>query len=133
MRSFGRSADGLGSEHMPPLPYGLDRLTTLDNIDKHRCLLHPFVGPKFWASSLDAPPGFKFTVGSTPMVALEEGSLVGTVRFQTPLPRSWEPTQDDLMRNYPIQVSFDEPSIDKSVIRILAYCLPGGRSNAEDV
>jgi hypothetical protein len=120
---WGWSEDGLGSEHMPPLPYGLDRLTTLDNIDKHRCLLHTFVGPKFWASSLDAPSGFKFTGGSTQMVPLEEGSLVGTLRFETPLPRSWEPTQDDLMRNYPIQVSFDEPSIDKSVIRILAYCL----------
>lgn len=90
---WGWSEHGLGSEHMPPLPYGLDRLTTLDNIDKHRCILHPFVGPRLWGGSLDAPPGFKFVGGSTPMEPLKEGALVGRVRFETPLLRSWEHTR----------------------------------------
>jgi hypothetical protein len=120
---WGWSEDGFGDEHMPRLPLGLDRLTILDNIDKHRCILHPYVGPKLWGGSLDAPTGFKFLSGSTPMEPLNEGSLIGQVRYETPLPGSWEPAQEDLKRNYPIQVSFGEPSLDKSVVRILAWCL----------
>jgi hypothetical protein len=120
---WGWSEDGFGDEHMPPLPFGLDRLTTLDNIDKHRCILRPYIGPKLWGGSLDAPAEFKFIGGNVPMLPLTEGALVGSVRYETPLPSSWDPSQDDLRRNYPIQVSFNEPSIDKSVVRILSYCL----------
>jgi hypothetical protein len=120
---WGWSEDGLGDEHMPPLPYGLDRLTMLDNIDKHRCILRPYVGPKLWGSSLDAPAGFKPIGSGKPMEPLKEGALICRARYEIPLPHAWQPTQEDLMRNHPIQVSFDEPSLDKSVIRILAYCL----------
>jgi hypothetical protein len=120
---WGWSEDDFGDERMPRLPFGLDRLTTLDNVDKHRCILHPYVGPKLWASSLDAPTEFRFVSGSTPMEPLKEGSLIGRVRYDIPLPGSWEPTQEDLRRNYPIQVSFNEPSLDKSVVHILAWCL----------
>src|SRR5450755_3160345 len=96
---WGWSEDGLGEEAMPRLPLGLDRLTTLDNIDKHRCILHPYNGPRFWG-----------------------GSLVGRVRYEAPLPHLWVPTQEDMKRNYPIQVSFNEPSLDKSVVHIVAWC-----------
>lgn len=120
---WGWSEDGFGDERMPPLPYGLDRLTMLDNIDKHRCILHPYIRSRLWVGSLDVPPEFKSINSSMPMEPLEEGSLVGTARFETPLPYSWEPIQEDLLRNYPIQVSFNEPSLDKSVVRVLAYCL----------
>ena len=57
------------------------------------------------------------------MDALEEGSLVGRVRYEAPLPHLWVPTQEDMKRNYPIQVSFNEPSLDKSVVHIVAWCL----------
>jgi hypothetical protein len=120
---WGWSEDGLGEEWMPRLPYGLDRLSILDNIDKHRCILHPWNGPKFWGGSLAAPTEFRFLSGSKPMERLAEGSIIGRVKYEAPLPYVWEPTQDDLKRNYPIQVSFNEPSIDKSVVRIIAWCL----------
>jgi hypothetical protein len=120
---WGWSEDGLGDESMPRLPFGLDRLTILDNIDKHRCILHPYNGTKLWGRSLDAPPGFRFLSGNQSMEPLSEGSLIGRVRYETPLPQAWEPTQEDLERNYPIQVSFNEPSLDKSVVHILAWCL----------
>ena len=120
---WGWSDHGLGGESMPRLPLGLDRLTVLDNVDKHRCILHPYIGPKFWTSSLELPSGFTQLSGNQPMVPLEEGSVVGRVTFETPLPRAWEPEQEDLKRKYPIQVSFNEPSISKSVIHIIAWCL----------
>lgn len=45
---WGWSEDGFGEEHMPRLPSGLDRLTILDNLDKHRCVLQPWHGRKLW-------------------------------------------------------------------------------------
>jgi hypothetical protein len=120
---WGWSEDGLGEEWMPRLPYGLDRLRILDNIDKHRCILHPWNGPKFWGGSLAAPAEFRFLSGSKLMEPLAEGSIIGRVKYEAPLPYIWEPTQDDLKRNYPIQVSFNEPSIDKSVVHIIAWCI----------
>jgi hypothetical protein len=47
------------------------------------------------------------------------------------LPFEWVPDQAEMKRNYPIQVSFNEPSIDKSVVRILALCLWSARMTLE--
>ena len=128
---WGWSEDGFGEESMPRLPLGLDRLNHLDNIDKHRCVLRPWHGPKLWGGSLGAPPEFRFTGSSRPMDPLVEGAEAGRVRYETPLPFDWVPDQVDMKRNFPIQVSFAEPSIDKSVVRILAWCLWSARATLE--
>ena len=120
---WGWSEDGFGEEARPRLPLGLDRLTRLDNIDKHRCVLRPWNGPKLWGGSLNAPPGFRFERGSRPMEPLVEGGEIGRDTYATPLPSKWVPDQADMKRNFPIQISFSEPSLDKSVVRILAWCL----------
>jgi hypothetical protein len=125
---WGWSEDGLGEEFMPRLPLGLDRLTRLDNIDKHRCILQPWSGPKLWGGSLSAPPDFKFTGGSRPMVPLTEGAETGRAKYETPFPAEWVPDQEDMKRNFPVQVSFSEPSLSKSVVHILAWCLWSART-----
>lgn len=57
------------------------------------------------------------------MDPLTEGAVIARVQYAVPLPGPWEPDKADMKRNLPIQVSFSEPSFDKSVIRILAWCL----------
>ena len=119
-----------GREAFPLLPYGLDRLTKLDNIDKHRCILRPWNGPKFWGGSLNAPPEFRSAGGSRPEDPLIEGAEIGRVWYQTPLPSEWVPDQVDMKRNFPFDI-VQRPSPDKSVIRILAWCLWSARATLQ--
>jgi hypothetical protein len=128
---WGWSEDGFGEEATPRLPGGLDRLTTLDNIDKHRCILRPWNGAKLWGGTLKAPDGFRFLGSSRPMDPLTEGAVIGREQYQTPLPCNWLPDPAELRRHFPIQVSFSEPSMDKSVIRILAWCLWAARATLQ--
>jgi hypothetical protein len=36
-----------------------------------------------------------------------------------------------MKRNFPIQLSFNEPSIDKGVVRIMAWCLWSARATLQ--
>jgi hypothetical protein len=47
---WGWADTGTGYERFPPLPSALARLSELDNIDKHRCILRPWHGPKVSAT-----------------------------------------------------------------------------------
>jgi hypothetical protein len=110
------------------LPNALDRLSRLDNVDKHR------VPHAVWASidvfgspPIDqfAPEGFKSLGGERTAGPLENGAKVGSWQFETPLPFEWEPDQMDMKRCFPLQVAFGDPSPFQGVLEVLALCLWG--------
>jgi hypothetical protein len=110
---------------VPPLPYALDRLSLLDNIDKHRCILRPWWGTRLQGVSLQAPPEFQPIGMSLPGDALREGSEIGSATYKAPVPFVWKPDEMDVKRKLSLQISFNEPSPSKSVVEILGLCLWG--------
>jgi hypothetical protein len=119
---------GFRVPRFPALPNALDRLSRLDNIDKHR------VPHAAWATvgmlgapSIDklAPADFKPYGGSTTYAPLHNDAEVGRWRFQTPLPHHWEPDQMAMKQCFPLQVAFGEPSPFQGVIEVLTLCLWG--------
>ena len=110
------------------LPSALDRLTVLDNIDKHRVVHVTWFGLRFMAGTIanEAPPEFVFTGASgVGEHALEDGAKIWECTFETPLPSRWEPTQVQMKRHFPIEVAFPDPSLLKGVLEILPWCISG--------
>jgi hypothetical protein len=116
----------------PSLPYALDRLSSLDNIDKHRVVHATWVGLAFGGHldpARDAPASFKSIGGTTgPVVELEDGAQVGTWRFESPLPEKWEPTEMQMKGYFPLEVAFPDPSLVKGVLKILPWCIWGAEA-----
>lgn len=112
----------------PSLPYALDRLSALDNIDKHRIVHATWLGTRFGGYlriSDDAPDGFRPIGGGTTLDPLEDGAQVGQYTFEAPLPSEWAPTEMQMKGYFPLQVSFPDPSPVKGVLEILPWCLSG--------
>jgi hypothetical protein len=110
------------------LPNALDRLSRLDNIDKHR------VPHAAWATfnvhfapSVNnfAPRAFKVNEASTTLGPLENDAEIGRLTFYTPLPSEWEPTDMDVKRCFPLQVALGEPRLFQGALEELAFCLWG--------
>ena len=59
------------------------------------------------------------------MDPLVDGAEIGRVQYEAPLPIDWMPDEMDVKRNFPLQIAFNEPSIDKSVVRTLNFCIWG--------
>lgn len=107
------------------LPAALQRLTTLDNIDKHRGIHAAWVGVRFfrtppWGLDLLFPPEFEVKGMTVNRQALVDGAEIGRLRFETPLPFHWMPDEVDVHRQIPLQVAFDEPLAP--VLGVLGYC-----------
>src|ERR1700722_7258377 len=131
---WNRSIWGIPDTGLPRpagLPSALDRLSRLDNIDKHRVphaawtAINVFGGP-----SIDtlAPADFKGFGGSTSYAPLKNDAEIATCRFNTPLPQEWHPTEMDMKRCCPLQVAFGEPSPFQGVLEVLPLCLWGVES-----
>ena len=89
--------------HFHGLPTALDRLSRLDNIDKHRVVHAAWLGHAWHrAPSISdfAPEGFHSLGGSMCGGSLEDGAEIGRWPFRTPLPRNWEPKQMDMQREH---------------------------------
>jgi hypothetical protein len=120
---------GFGLDKTPAsLPSALDRLSFLDNIDKHRVVHATWVGTKFGAwltAGSDAPASYRSVGGSIPHEPLNDGAKVGEWTFQTPLPGDWKPSEMQMKGYFPLQVSFPDPSPVKGVLEILPWCISG--------
>jgi hypothetical protein len=115
-------------EQPPGLPFALERLSTLDNIDKHRVVHATWVGVGFgglFMVSEDAPSDFQPLWGGTTPDPLEDGAKVGEYRFAAPLPSQWEPSQVQMKSYFPLRVAFPDPSPEKAVLAILPWCIWG--------
>ena len=106
------------------LPMALKRLSTLDNIDKHRVIHAAWTGVDFLRSNKVEPPtGFKFLSGGSTGVPLKDGAVVGNWRFGTPLPSTWEPSQVEMKRSFPFYVTVDQPPTLVGILEVLGLCL----------
>jgi hypothetical protein len=116
-----------GMLRFPLLPQALDRLSRLDNIDKHRVPHAAWASIAFGPPSINmyAPADFKSLGGTQSYSPLENDAQIGSWRFQTPLPFKWEPDEMDVKRCFPLQVAFGEPSIFHGVVEVLGMCLWG--------
>jgi hypothetical protein len=113
------------------LPNALDRLTRLDNVDKHRVPHAAWAAiDVFGAPNIDkfAPDDFKSIGGGTTFGLLEDDAQVGSWRFQTPIPHEWQPEEMDVKRCFPLQVALGDPSPFQGVLEVLGLCLWGVES-----
>lgn len=111
---------------VPLLPAALNRLSSLDNIDKHRVIHVAWVGVAALRGVPMSPPAsFKAMGGGTRLEPLEEDAEVGTLTFGPPLPDKWEPSQMEMKRHFPLEVAIDEPTPAKGLLETLEVCLWG--------
>lgn len=130
---YGRGPSG--QDRTPAsLPAALDRLSVLDNIDKHRVVHATWIGARFggWLNvGQDAPEGFESIGGGITMQPLEDGAEVGGWSFQTPLPSNWEPSEVQMKGYFPLHVAFPDPSPGKGVLEILPWCISAAEAVIE--
>jgi hypothetical protein len=110
------------------IPSALQRLSALDNIDKHRVPHVAWTSIKtFGAPNISrfAPTDFKSIGGESTYLRLEDNAQFATWRFQTPLPSEWEPTQMEMQSAFPLEVAFGNPSPFQGVLEVLALSLWG--------
>lgn len=112
----------------PAVPSALERLCRLDNLDKHR-LIHAVWIDEPIASRhyqrIEFPEGFTIINESRSEEPLKNDAEIGRWQFQTPLPHEWRPSDMDVKRHFPVEVSFDEPSIFKGISEVIPLCLWG--------
>jgi hypothetical protein len=106
------------------VPALLDRLSVLDNIDKHRVVHAAWLGTAWHRSpGLQLPAEFKSLGGTTTGGPLEDGAEIGRQQFEVPLPFEWHPDEMDMKRCFPIEVAIDQPLPMKGVLEVLPLCL----------
>lgn len=111
------------------LPAALARLSDLDNIDKHRVVHAAWVGGVFHGHPFPGiPADFRLKESTGSGGPFEDGAKVGSLRFETPLPHEWEPTEVDMKRHFALQVSFAQPFPVSGVREVLPFCLWGVRT-----
>lgn len=125
--AFNPSVWGWGPNATPAgLPFALDRLSSLNNIDKHRVIHATWLGVEFggwFRLDRDAPDDFVPLTGSTTLDPLKDGAQIGEYLFQPPLSRKWKPSEVQMKGYFPIQVAFPDPSPVKGVLEVLPWCL----------
>jgi hypothetical protein len=119
-----------GAPLMHALPSALQRLSTLDNVAKHRAIHAAWIGLKTHAvfvgpPGLTPPPDFKSMGSSYTGNALENGAEIARLHFVPPLPGEWNPSEVDMKRHFPLQVAFTEPGLFNGVLEVLSLCLWG--------
>jgi hypothetical protein len=109
------------------LPGVLKQLSDLDNIGKHRVIHALWAGVEFFEGLSPDPVPWPATFVQEPGVmmggAIENDAMIGAWNFVTPLPERWVPTQEDLKRCLPLQVSLDVDFIVKSVVAVVPLFL----------
>lgn len=108
------------------LPNALDRLSRLDNIDKHR-ITHALwsqvdVLGSIGSHALNPPDGFRVTAESRTTAPLKNGAQVGYITFETPLPSEWAPDEMEMKRAFPIQVTLGETPELYRALTVLMLC-----------
>jgi len=111
----------------PPVGMYLAELSRLDNVDKHR-IVHATWAAVSWVLGVSEadpwPAEFETVAGSYSGKPLVNGAEVGVWRFKIPLPFEWEPTQVEMKRCFPIEVTFDPHFMGgQPVLVILSLCL----------
>ena len=113
-----------GGRHAP-VPEALLRLSRLDNIDKHRVIHAALLSGAVQLERPPVPSEFRLIGEGRTYDSLENGAEIGRWQFETPLPFAWEPTEVDVKRYFPIEVSLDRPLPPKAVLKELPFCLWG--------
>jgi hypothetical protein len=107
------------------LPVALSKLSEWDNIDKHRVIHATWLSGALSWGNPPAPKEFRYLGGFSSYDTLEEGAQIGWWRFQTPLPFVWEPTEVEMKRYFPIEVSLEQLFPPKGILTLLPLCLWG--------
>lgn len=108
------------------LPGMLERISKLDNVDKHRVIHSTWHGVELFPRKdhlPELPSGFIELGMSRKMEPLVEDAEVGSWSFKPPLPSDWQPDEMQMKRAFPLQVCFDDPSLIKGVREILTWCV----------
>lgn len=111
------------------LPIALNRLSALNNIDKHRVIHAAWLGinastARDFAAPMSPPADFEFARSNTTTGPLKNDTEIGSVTFKTPLPSKWQPSDVDMKRNFPLHVAiFDEAGFAEGVLEVLGSCL----------
>ncbi len=123
---WGKSDPLTPSDRHAPLPLALSKLSRWDNIDKHRVIHATLLsGAVKFIDIVSSPPEFKLIHQWTAYEALKDGAKIGRWRFETPLPFAWEPSEMDMKRYFPLEVSLDQPFPPKAVLQVIPLCLWG--------
>jgi hypothetical protein len=110
------------------LPELLAFLSRLDNIDKHRGI-HPV-----WncimnnrrlstVPPLETPDGFFHIERDRVENSLEDGAVVATYGYRTPLPCLWEPSEVEMQRQFPLHIALTDTPFRQGVLEIIPRCL----------
>jgi hypothetical protein len=118
-----------------PLPAALNRLSILDNIDKHRIIHTAWLSVQFdrdrpgeppMEEILKVPRSFIVQGGGINLGPLEDGAEVGSIEFRDAFPADWEPDQVDMKRQFAPRVSLqDEMDRPAGVLDVLLSCVWG--------
>jgi len=110
------------------LPLALERLETLDIIDKHR-VVHAMWGyPDIMGSNLTPDiyaSTFVLLDRSLHVGPLEDGAQVAELTFETPLPTEWNPTQVEMQSYFPVHVTLGEDFALIGILEVLTLCIWG--------
>ena len=109
------------------LPGVLKQLSDLDNIGKHRIVHALWAGVEFFEGLSPDPPPWPASFVQMPSEivgdAVENDGWIGAWNFVTPLPEPWVPTEEDLKRCLPLQISLDVDFIVKGVMAVVPLFL----------
>ena len=122
---WGHDTNGLARDAL--IPAALDRLSNLDNVDKHRVIHAVWAGIQFnlFDAFPNKPSSFRHVTSTLNPGALENDAEIGAMWFATPLPGEWHPKQMDMKRHFRIQVALDEALPYKGVLEAVPFCLWG--------
>jgi hypothetical protein len=120
----------LGQRLFSGVPAALEKLAQLDNRDKHRAVHAVWLGHSALGTeeAITIPDDFKRIVESENGKPLENGTEIAGWGFETPLPREWHPSEIDMKREFPLEVSLDEPFLFNGVREVLPFCLWGAEA-----
>jgi len=123
---WGRSGPLTPGGRHAPVPLALSKLSAWDNLDKHRGIHATLLsGAVQFIHNPPSPAEFKLLHRANTHDPLEDGAETGRWRFETPLPSAWTPTEVDMKRYFPLEVSIDLLLPPKAVLQVLPLCLWG--------
>ena len=126
-RAEDRGRDSDGRPILSTLPGVLEKLSDLDNIGKHRVVHALWTEVEFMQGLMPEPPpwppSYQQLPGEMMGGAMENGAWLGAWTFATPLPEPWVPTEEDLKRCLPLQVSLDVDFMVRGVLAVVPLFL----------
>jgi len=122
---WGRSDPLTPSGRHAPVPLALSKLSAWDNIDKHRVIHATLLSGAAQFAQPPCPSEFRLIGDHRTYDSLKDGTEIGHWRFKTPLPFAWEPSEMDMKRYFPLEISIDLLLPPKAVLIVLPLCLWG--------